>query len=101
VIWPHAFPLQLVPLKLQITTLLEVPLTTAVNCACPPSGTCTVVGARETDTEARVAVGKTEIASKNHATLNNRSISFCAVLVETFIQPWDKPSENIGVARRQ
>jgi hypothetical protein len=76
VIWPHAFPLQLVPLKLQITTLLEVPLTTAVNCACPPSGTCTVVGARETDTEARVAVGKTEIASKNHATLNNRSISF-------------------------
>jgi hypothetical protein len=31
-IWPHVFPLQLVPLKLQITTLLEVPLTTAVNC---------------------------------------------------------------------
>jgi hypothetical protein len=31
-IWPHTFPLQLVPLKFQITTLLEVPLTVAVNC---------------------------------------------------------------------
>jgi hypothetical protein len=30
-IWPHVFPLQFMPFKLQITTLLEVPPTVAVN----------------------------------------------------------------------
>ena len=37
-IWPHTIPVQLVPERPQITTLLEVPLTTAVNCSWPPSG---------------------------------------------------------------
>ena len=71
VIWPQALPLQFVPFKLQMTTLLEVPLTVAVNCVWPPSGTCTVAGASETDTEARVAAGKIMLASNNHATLTN------------------------------
>jgi hypothetical protein len=39
VICPHAMPLQAVPVRLQMTTLLEVPLTTAVNCVWPPRGT--------------------------------------------------------------
>jgi hypothetical protein len=39
VIWPQTIPVQFVPLRPQITTLLEVPLTTALNCVCPPSGT--------------------------------------------------------------
>lgn len=36
VICPQVIPEQLVPLRAQTTTLLDVPLTVAVNCVCPP-----------------------------------------------------------------
>lgn len=40
VICPQAFPLHPVPARLQITTLLVVPVTVAVSCTCPPGFTC-------------------------------------------------------------
>ena len=36
VICPQPLPVQVVPVRLQITTLFDVPLTVALNCACPP-----------------------------------------------------------------
>jgi hypothetical protein len=39
-IWPQAVPLQPAPVTLQTTTLLVVPLTTALNCTWPPGLTC-------------------------------------------------------------
>jgi hypothetical protein len=76
VIWPHPRPLQVVPARLQITTSLEVPLTTAVNCVWPPGCTCTLVGLRETDTVAKVTAGHTTIASTIDANFKTRFISF-------------------------
>jgi len=36
VICPQVMPVQEVPLRDQITTLFDVPLTVVVNCVCPP-----------------------------------------------------------------
>jgi hypothetical protein len=69
VICPHALPPQAVPARLQITTLFEVPLTVAANCIWPLGCTCTVVGVKETDTEARAAAGLRIARTKIHTTL--------------------------------
>jgi hypothetical protein len=39
VIWPQALPLHVVPLRLQMTTLFEVPVTVGTNWAWPPGWT--------------------------------------------------------------
>jgi hypothetical protein len=80
-IWPHVLPLQDGPARLQITTLFEVPLTTAVNCALPPGFTCTVLGVSETDTDAQVAAGLTPAKNRRHATFKIRLI--CLTLRST------------------
>ena len=41
---PHAVPEQPEPLTLQVTPLLAVPETLAVNCCLPPTATCAEVG---------------------------------------------------------
>ena len=65
-ICPHSLPPQLTPPRFQITTLLEVPLTVAVNCAFPPVGTCTVVGVTETVIEARLTLVSTSKQNESH-----------------------------------
>src|ERR1035437_4903402 len=67
-ICPHSLPVQLMPLRLQITTLFEVPLTVAENCNCPPAGTCTVAGVTETDIDARLTLVDTAKRIANQAT---------------------------------
>jgi hypothetical protein len=47
---PQAAPLQPVPVTLQETLVLEMPLTVAVNCWLPPITTCAETGAMLTDT---------------------------------------------------
>src|ERR1022692_2707494 len=75
VICPHPVPLQVVPLSPQITTLFEVPLTTAVNCTCPLGCTCTVVGVRETEIDALAATEQDSITSKSHTTFTTYFMS--------------------------
>ena len=69
-ICPQVMPLQLIPARLQRTTLLEVPLTTAVNCVWPPGCTCTVVGESETETDAEATAGKTKAMRIAHTNFN-------------------------------
>jgi len=71
VIWPQAIPLHPEPERLQITTLLLVPLTVAVNCNWPPGNTPPGFGDRETDT-AKAAASETTSRSASHAILNKR-----------------------------
>ena len=45
---PQALPEQPVPLMLQVTLVLLLPVTVAVNCTCCPVVTCAVAGETET-----------------------------------------------------
>jgi len=47
---PQAAPLQPVPERLQVTAVLLVPVTVAVNCCCAPTVTFTAVGDTDTAT---------------------------------------------------
>lgn len=59
---PHAAPLQPLPLTLQVTAVLVLPATVAVNCWVSPAFTCAVFGETFTDTgTAIVSVAEPEI----------------------------------------
>jgi len=53
VIWPHAFPLQPAPERLQSTTLFVVPLTVAISCSRPLGLTCGNCGETVTAIDAK------------------------------------------------
>src|ERR1700683_375831 len=51
---PHELPEQPTPLRLQVTAVLDVPRTVAVNCCWVPVATCVVVGEILTETAGRI-----------------------------------------------
>ena len=73
VIWPQAIPLHPGPERLQITTLLLVPLTVATNSRLPPGKTPPVLGDRETEI-AKAAKFETGSRSNNNPSLAKRLI---------------------------
>jgi hypothetical protein len=60
-------PVQLIPARLQMTTLLGLPFTTALNWVCPPGCTFTVVGEIDTDTDAKAVAEQTNAVRNNQA----------------------------------
>jgi len=48
---PHAAPVHPTPETLQVTAVLEAPVTVAENCCCPPADTCAGLGVTLTEIE--------------------------------------------------
>jgi hypothetical protein len=88
VIWPQAIPLHPVPARLQITTLLVVPVTVADSCTCPPGFTWGNWGETVTEIEAEANAWKMTKIDKSQRVLKLRIMFHPPQLIVAICRTW-------------